>query len=268
MTSSNTRSGLIPYLIIQTALRKMKEKQTLIVGAGLQLFLRKWGEVLLSVWIGGSLFFGWSSRNFGRSQFKHINPVHLQPCWSKWLSFMTWPVTRPRIRRSSHPVVDIPFPLVVGARSILIWMGRVSRGTYGRPFGCLGNTNKEKTNSNHIPYHLKPILTKGGNIIIYLSFSFPLIPPDNQAALPSNKWLRVSKQPWPLGRRFAAPFLSGPAAVRHLNSKLRSDPIGSDPFRFHRSSRWKKSLYLGGLRHWRIVSTPDLSWCFVYAPSN
>jgi len=30
---------------------------------------------------------------------------------------MTWPVTRPRIRRSSHPVVDIPFPLVVGARS-------------------------------------------------------------------------------------------------------------------------------------------------------
>ena len=117
-------------------------------------------------------------------------------------------------------------------------MGRVSRGTYGRPFGCLGNTNKEKTNSNHIPYHLKPILTKGGNIIIYLSFSFPLIPPDNQAALPSNKWLRVSKQPWPLGRRFAAPFLSGPAAVRHLNSKLRSDPIGSDPFRFHRSSRF------------------------------
>lgn len=63
-------------------------------------------------------------------------------------------------------------------------------------------------------------------------FFFLLIPPDNQAALPSNKWLRVSKQPWPLGRRFAAPFLSGPAAVRHLNSKLRSDPIG-----FHRSSR-------------------------------
>lgn len=78
---------------------------------------------------------------------------------------MTWPVTRPRIRRSSHPVVDIPFPLVVGARSILIWMGRVPRGTYGRPFGCLGDTNKEKTNSNHIPYHLKPILTKGGNRI-------------------------------------------------------------------------------------------------------
>lgn len=65
-----------------------------------------------------------------------------------------------------------------------------------------------------------------------------MIPPDNQAALPSNKWLRVSKQPWLLGRRFAAPFLSGPAAVRHLNSKLRSDPIGSDPFRFHRFSRF------------------------------
>jgi len=61
--------------------------------------------------------------------------------------------------------------------------------------------------------------------------------PNNQAALPANKWLRVSKQPWPLGRRFAVPLLSGPAAVRHLNSKLRSDPIGSDPFRFHRSSR-------------------------------
>ena len=29
MTSSNTWSGLIPYLIKQTALRKMKEKQTL-----------------------------------------------------------------------------------------------------------------------------------------------------------------------------------------------------------------------------------------------
>lgn len=29
MTSSNTRSGLIPDLIKQTALRKMKEKQTL-----------------------------------------------------------------------------------------------------------------------------------------------------------------------------------------------------------------------------------------------
>ena len=153
---------------------------------------------------------------------------------------MTWPVTRPRIRRSSHPVVDIPFPLVVGAPSILIWMGRVFRGTYGRPFGCLGDTNKEKTNFNHIPYHLKPILTKEGNRIEEFTFffSFLLIPPDNQAALPSNKWLRVSKQPWPLGRRFAVPLLSGPAAVRHLNSKLRSDPIGSDPFRFHRSSRF------------------------------
>ena len=116
-------SGLSDQIRDQTALRKMKEKQTLIVGAGLQLFLRKWGEVLLSVWIGGRPFFGWSSHDFGRSQFKHINPVHLQPCWSKWLSFMTWPVTRPRIIRSSHPVVDIPFPLVVGARSILIWMG-------------------------------------------------------------------------------------------------------------------------------------------------
>lgn len=70
------------------------------------------------------------------------------------------------------------------------------------------------------------------------NFFLPVDSPDNQAALPSNKWLRVSKQPWPLGRRFAAPFLSGPAAVRHLNSKLRSDPIGSDPFRFHRSSRF------------------------------
>lgn len=41
-------------------------------------------------------------------------------------------------------MVDIPFPLVVGARSILIWMGRVSRGTYSRPFGCLGDTNKNE----------------------------------------------------------------------------------------------------------------------------
>ena len=48
-------------------------------------------------------------------------------------------------------VVDIPFPLVVGAPSILIWMGRVFRGTYGRPFECLSDTNKEKTNFNHIP---------------------------------------------------------------------------------------------------------------------
>jgi len=86
---------------------------------------------------------------------------------------MTWPVTRPRIRRSSHPVVDIPFPLVVGAPSILIWMGRVFRGTYGRPFGCLGDTNKEKTNFNHIPYHLKPILTKEGNRIEEFTFFFP-----------------------------------------------------------------------------------------------
>ena len=119
-------------------------------------------------------------------------------------------------------------------------MGRVSRGTYGRSFGCLGDTKKEKTNSNHIPYHLNKAnpYKKRKNRIIYLFFSYPLIPPDNQAALPSNKWLRVSKQPWPLGGRFAAPFLSGPAAVRHLNSKLRSDPIGSDPFRFHRSSRF------------------------------
>ncbi|KAM3263781.1 hypothetical protein T459_10661 [Capsicum annuum] len=110
-------------------------------------------------------------------------------------------------------------------------MGRGSRGTYGRPFGCLGDTNKEKTMVFNIPLNKKPILTKGGNRIIYLLFSFPLIPPDNQAALPSNKWLRVSKQPWPLGRRFAVPLLSGPAAVRHLNSKLRSDPIGSGPIR-------------------------------------
>lgn len=73
------------------------------------------------------------------------------------LSWITLPVTRPRIRRSSYPVVDILFFLVVGARSIFIWMGRVSRGTYGRPFGCLDDTNKEKTHSNHIPYHLKPI---------------------------------------------------------------------------------------------------------------
>lgn len=90
---------------------------------------------------------------------------------------MTWPVTRPRIRRSSHPVVDIPFPLVVGARSILIWMGRVSRGTYGLPFVCLGNTKKEKTNSNHIPYHLKPILTKGGNRIEESTFFLSSFPP-------------------------------------------------------------------------------------------
>ena len=92
------------------------------------------------------------------------------------LSLITLPVTRPRIRRSSYPVVDILFFLVVGARSILIWMGRVSRGTYGRPFGCLDDTNKEKTNSNHIPYHLKPILIKGGNQIEQpscLIFAFP-----------------------------------------------------------------------------------------------
>lgn len=112
-------------------------------------------------------------------------------------------------------------------------MGRVSRGTYGRPFGCLDDTKKKKTNSNHIPYHLKPILTKGGNEIeqpgclLFFFFFFLL---DNQAALPSNKWLRVSKQPLPLGGGFAVPLLSGPAAVRHLNSKLRSDPIGSDPY--------------------------------------
>jgi hypothetical protein len=69
--------------------------------------------------------------------------------------------------------------------------------------GCLGDTNKEKTNSNHIPYHLKPILTR--NRIEESTFFFDS--PDNQAALPSNKWLRVSKQPWPLGRsrRFAVP---------------------------------------------------------------
>lgn len=95
--------------------------------------------------------------------------------------------------------------------------------------GCLGDTNKEKTNSNHIPYHLKPILTKGGNRIEESTFFFDS--PDNQAALPSNKWLRVSKQPWPLGRRFAVPLFSGPDAVRHQNSKLRSDPIWSGPIR-------------------------------------
>lgn len=31
------------------------------------------------------------------------------------------------------PVVDNPFSLIVGARSILIWTGWSSRGTYGRP---------------------------------------------------------------------------------------------------------------------------------------
>lgn len=117
-------------------------------------------------------------------------------------------------------------------------MGRVSRGTYGRSFGCLDDINKEKMNSNNIPYHLKPILTQGGNQIEQpSSFLFSFLPLENKAALPFHKWLRVSKQPWPLGRRFVVPPLSGPAAVRHLNSKLRSDPIGSDPFRFHRSSR-------------------------------
>lgn len=113
-------------------------------------------------------------------------------------------------------------------------MGRVSRGTYGRPFGCLGDTNKEKTNSNHITDQSLPKEEIESNNLPYF---LPVDSPANQAALPSNKWLRVSKLPWPLGRRFAVPLLSGPAAVRHLNPKLRSDPIGSDPFRFHRSSR-------------------------------
>ena len=110
-------------------------------------------------------------------------------------------------------------------------MGRGSRGTYGRPFGCLGDTNKEKTMVFNIPLNKKPILTKGGNRIIYLLFSFPLIPPDNQAALPSNKWLRVSKQPWPLGRRFAVqpPFRSGRSTAPELEATIRSDWIWSYP---------------------------------------
>lgn len=55
---------------------------------------------------------------------------------------------------------------------------------------CLGDTNKEKMHSNHIPYHLKAILTKAGNRIKESTFFFYY--PDNQAALPSNKWLSVS----------------------------------------------------------------------------
>ena len=110
------------------------------------------------------------------------------------------------------------------------WAGSPENGTYGRPFGCLGDTNKEKTNSNHITDQSLPKEEIESNTI------FPSLPPP--AALPSNKWLRVSKLPWPLGRRFAVPLLSGPAAVRYLNPKLRLDPIGSDPFRFHRSSRF------------------------------
>jgi len=137
------------------------------------------------------------------------------------------------IIRSSHLVVDIPFPLVVGARSILIWMGRVSRGTYSRPFGCLGDTNKneflplvaslqanpspkEEIESNNLP-------------------SFFLPSPDNQAALPSNKWLRVSKLPWQAVR---CPLPSFPVRPRYGTWTRSYDPIGSDPFRFHRSSRF------------------------------
>uniref|UniRef100_A0A3Q7FJ78 Uncharacterized protein n=1 Tax=Solanum lycopersicum TaxID=4081 RepID=A0A3Q7FJ78_SOLLC len=55
----------------------------------------------------------------------------------------------------------------------------------------------------------------------------------------SLKWLRVSKKPWPLGKRFVVPVLTGPAAVQHLNSKLRSYPLGyvvmSDPLEARRS---------------------------------
>ncbi|PHT51552.1 hypothetical protein CQW23_06014 [Capsicum baccatum] len=108
-------------------------------------------------------------------------------------------------------------------------MGRVFRCTYGQPFGCLGDTNKEKTIVFNIPLNKKPILTKGGNKIIYLLYSFLLIPLDNKAVLPSNKWLRVSKQPWHLGRRFVVHLLFGSAVVWHLNPKIQSNPIRFSP---------------------------------------
>ena len=83
---------------------------------------------------------------------------------------------------------------------------------------------KDEFQSHPLSLKANPYQRRKYNRIIYLLFSFP--PPDNQAALPYNKWLRVSKQPWPLGRRFAVPFFSGPAEPE-LEATIRSDWIRS-----------------------------------------
>lgn len=144
---------------------------------------------------------------------------------------MTWPVTRPRIIRSSHLVVDIPFPLVVGARSIFFYLNgpglpryiwpafRVSRWYKQKkdeflPLVASLQANpspKEEIESNNLP-------------------SFFLPSPDNQAALPSNKWLRVSKLPWQAVR---CPLPSFPVRPRYGTwtrsyDQIRLDLIRSD----------------------------------------
>ncbi|EEF30616.1 conserved hypothetical protein [Ricinus communis] len=57
------------------------------------------------------------------------------------------------------------------------------------------------------------------NQIIYLLFSFLLIPPENQVALPYNKWLRVSKQPWQR-KRLNSKKGTSPPPTRHNGGAL------------------------------------------------
>lgn len=138
---------------------------------------------------------------------------------------MTLPVTRPRkiiLPCGRHSILlsrrcSFYFDLNGPSLPRYIWPAlRVSRWY---------KEKKDEFQSHPLSLKANPYQRRKWNRTAWLPSFFSFFLLDNQAALPSNKWLRVSKQPLPLGRRFAAPLLSGPAAVRHLNSKLRSDPI-------------------------------------------